>query len=50
MPEEYQFHLCRQLMGVVEFLDAVFDSYPALFRFDNEKIAVKHVGKYYFVG
>lgn len=36
-------------MGVVQFTHSMFNSYPTLFRFHNEKIAVKHVGKYSFV-
>ncbi|XP_028415224.1 uncharacterized protein LOC114538272 [Dendronephthya gigantea] len=46
MPIDNQCRLCGQLMGLVQFTDSVFGSCPALFRFDNEKIAVKHVGKY----
>ena len=46
MPIDNQCLLCGHLMGVVQFSDAMFNSYPALFRLNNEKIAVKHVGKY----
>ncbi|CAB3987494.1 Hypothetical predicted protein [Paramuricea clavata] len=48
MPMDNQCRLCGQLMGVVQFTDSVFDSCPVLFRFNNEKVAVKHVGKYSF--
>lgn len=49
MPMDNQCRLCGQLMGVVQFTGSVFDSYPVLFRFNNEKVAIKHVGKYSFV-
>ena len=49
MPIDNQCRLCGQLMGVAQFSDSMFNSYPVLFRFNNEKIAVKHVGKYSFV-
>lgn len=49
MPIDNQCRLCGQLMGLVQFTDSMFGSYPTLFRFNNEKIAVKHVGKYSLV-
>ena len=49
MPIDIQCRLCGQLMGVAQFSETMFDSRPALFRFQTEKFAVKHVGKYSFV-
>ena len=49
MPMDNQCRICGQLMGVVQFSFSMFNSYPAVFRFENEKFVVKHVGKYSFV-